>query len=63
MKRKGRKEKSYIFVIDNSGFDSETEVRRMTGGGIRKLPHAREACVINGEVIKNFATKYDLTRL
>lgn len=56
--------KTYLVVIDNSGEDSETELRWMTKEEINKLEYKNYVAIIEGGVIiKSFASKYDCGRL
>jgi len=65
-----RKEKSYFVFIDNSGFDSETKCKRMTGDEIRKefgfgsttLDQIGIA-IVEGNLIKGFNSTMDLSKL
>ena len=50
------KPKTYLVFIDNSGFDSETVVKRMTGWQLRKEV-GRDQCgiaIVDGDLIKGF---------
>ena len=56
--------KEYIVVIDNSGFDSETEVVRMEGWKIAVHPDRKFFTVIEGRVVKTFKNEtFDFTIL
>lgn len=62
------KEKTYFVFIDNSGFDSETECKRMTGGEIREEFKRRKLdqigiAIVEGNLIKGFDSVIDLKRL
>lgn len=59
------KPKTYLVFIDNSGFDEETEYRQMTGDDIRnEFGNDQEGiAIVEGNLIKNFYTKIDLTKL
>ena len=50
------KEKTYLVFIDNSGFDYETECKRMTGDEIRKLLKSDQVgvAIVEGNLIKGF---------
>ena len=60
-----RKRKTYLVFIDNSGQDTETEYRRMTGEEIRnEFKNAQYGiAIVDGNLLKGFDTKTDLTRL
>ena len=51
--------------IDNSGFDSETEYRQMTGEEIRQEfgKDQEGLAIVEGNLLKSFYSKIDLTRL
>ena len=56
--------KTYIVIIDNSGEDSETEIRYMTKEEILKLEFKDYVAIIEGgNIIKSFASKFDCGRL
>lgn len=59
------KEKTYFVFIDNSGFDSETECKRMTGDEIRKeFKDLQEGiAIVEGNLVKGFDSAIDLKRL
>lgn len=59
------KPKTYLVFIDNSGFDTETEYRQMTGEEIRKeFKNAQYGiAIVEGNLLKGFDTKMDLTKL
>jgi len=62
------KEKTYFIFIDNSGFDSETECKRMSGAEIREeFRHGSldqvGIAIVEGNLIKGFDSKIDLKRL
>jgi hypothetical protein len=62
------KEKTYLVFIDNSGFDSETECRRMTADEIKKKFNGGEldqvgVAIVEGNLIKGFDSVIDLKRL
>ena len=59
------KPKTYLVFIDNSGFDSETVVKRMTGWQLRKEIGRDQIgiAIVDGDLIKGFDSKIDLSRL
>ena len=63
------KPNTYLVFIDNSGFDSETELRRMTGDEIREEFTDKRGvyqygiAIVEGNLIKGFESKTDLTKL
>lgn len=67
MKKKKMKpvkwETLYLVVIDNSGEDSPTEIKKMTKKEISKLEYRDYVAVINGSIVKDFASKFDIGRL
>lgn len=64
-----RAKKKYCFVfIDNSGFDSETECKRMTGDEIREEFKGIDfdqmgVAIVDGNLVKGFETIIDLSKL
>jgi len=64
MKKKPVKwETLYLVVIDNSGEDSETEIKKMTKEEISKLDYRDYVAIIKGVIVKPFASKFDIGRL
>ena len=59
------KPKTYLVFIDNSGEDTETEYKQMTGEEIRnEFKNAQYGiAIVDGNLLKGFDTKTDLTRL
>lgn len=60
------KQKYYFVFIDNSGFDSETECRRMTGDEIREAFKNLDQygiAIVEGNLIKGFSGTIDLSKL
>jgi hypothetical protein len=62
------KEKTYFVFIDNSGFDSDTECKRMTGAEIREEFGCGDLdqigiAIVEGNLIKGFESITDLKRL
>jgi hypothetical protein len=62
------KEKTYFVFIDNSGFDSDTECKRMTGAEIREEFKYGDldqlgVAIVEGNLIKGFESVIDLKRL
>lgn len=62
------KEKTYFVFVDNSGFDSETECKRMTGAEIREEFGCSDfdqigIAIVEGNLIKGFESVIDLKRL
>lgn len=60
-----RRERTYFVFIDNSGEDSETECKRMTGDEIRKEFGKDQigVAIVEGNLIKGFDSVTDLSRL